>query len=67
MVSVGTAILVVAALGVAQPVFAPLKRFPLGLNRDSQGTGKGGVLAGDSVSGMRHDQALFGGFAGACG
>ena len=24
-------------------------------------------LAGDLVSGMRHDQALFGGFAGACG
>ena len=46
---------------------SPLERFPLGLNWDSQGAGKGGVLAGDSVSGMRHDQALFGGFAGACG
>lgn len=44
-----------------------LERFPLGLNRDSQGAGKGGVLGGDSVIGMRHDQALFGGFAGACG
>jgi hypothetical protein len=44
-----------------------LERFPLGLNRDSQCAGKGGVLADDSVSGMRHDQALFGGFAGACG
>jgi hypothetical protein len=47
--------------------FAALERFPLGLNRDSQCAGKGGVLADDSVSGMRHDQALFGGFAGACG
>jgi hypothetical protein len=46
---------------------ATLERFPLGLNRDSQGAGKGGVLGGDSVLGMRHDQALFGGFAGACG
>ena len=44
-----------------------LERFPLGLNWDSQCAGKGGVLADDSVSGMRHDQALFGGFAGACG
>jgi hypothetical protein len=31
----------------------PLERFPLGLNRDFQGVRKGGVLAGDSVSGMR--------------
>jgi hypothetical protein len=30
-----------------------LERFPLGLNRDFQGVRKGGVLAGDSVSGMR--------------
>ena len=30
-----------------------LERFPLGLNRDSQGVRKGGVLAVDSVSGMR--------------
>jgi hypothetical protein len=37
------------------------------LNRDSQGARKVGVLTGDSVSGMCHDQALFGGFAGACG
>jgi len=44
-----------------------LERFPLGLNRDSQGTRKGGVLAGDSAAGMRHDQALFDGFAGSCG
>jgi len=44
-----------------------LERFPLGLNRDSQVPRKGGVLAGDSVSGMRHDQAIFDGSAGACG
>jgi hypothetical protein len=43
-----------------------LERFPLGLNRDYQEPRKGRVLAGDSVSGMCHDQALFGGFAGAC-
>ena len=34
---------------------------------DPKARGKGEVLAGNSVSGMRHDQALFGGFAGACG
>jgi hypothetical protein len=44
-----------------------LERFPLGLNRDSQAGRKGGVLACDSVSGMRHDQAIFDGSAGACG
>ena len=51
----------------ARRIYSFLERFPLGLNRDSQGARKGGVLAGDSVSGMCHDQALLGGFAGACG
>ena len=46
---------------------AALEWIPLRLNRDSQAGRKGGVLACDSVFGMRHDQALFGGFAGACG
>ena len=35
-----------------------LERFPLGLNRDSQAVRKGGVLVGDSASGMRHDRAF---------
>ena len=44
-----------------------LERFPLGLNWDSQGARKGGILAGDSDFGMRHGQALFGRFAGSRG
>jgi hypothetical protein len=56
-----------ARFGFRQSERAWLERFPLGLNRDSQAGRKGGVLAYDSVSGKRHDQALFGRFAGACG
>ena len=47
-----------AALGAATALWrsavlareeAQLERFPLGLNRDSQGGRKGGVLGGDSA------------------
>ena len=55
------------ALAAPDPRVTALERFPLGLNWDSQGPRKGRVLAGDSVSGMRHDQAIFDGSAGACG
>ena len=44
-----------------------LERFPLGLNWDSKSRGKAESWRAIRFSGMRHDEALFGGFASACG